>query len=281
MSKKIIIESKNGANNVDKSRQATNKSNLEDDSNSWKEIVSFPDDYAYCTKTIKKGLITFNFQKENGITTKGKIELKKDPNITQILNTIFSRLCVNLNYNGFDSPSEISFKDLKVMANLYLEADPKLQIQFCRNSTRQKVDEDVQAMTLATYVNDSFKTITNGLEVLFDGKIISKSQAKKLKKEELDSRSIDITGTVGKYKVKVFSKYAKVAGSGQSHQANETRNWLKECQKIQDENLLFIAQLDGGEAESHISELRQLVADNKNIFVGNSEQVIDWLNAID
>jgi hypothetical protein len=281
MSKQIIVESKNGAINVDKSRQATNKSNLKDDSDCWREIVSFPDDYAYCTSTVKKGVIVFSFQKVNGVTSLGKTKLKKDTNITQILNTIFSRLCVNLNFNGFDSPSEISFKDLKAMAKLYLEADPKLQIQFCRNSTRQKVDEDVQAKTLATYVNDSFQTIKNGLEVLFDGKIISKAQAKKLKKEELDSRSVDIVGVIKQYQVKIFSKYAKVAGSGQAHQTNETRNWLKEAQKIKDKNLLFVAQLDGGEAESHIPELRKLVANNKNIFVGNSEQVIDWLDAID
>jgi hypothetical protein len=40
MSKVIIVDSKNGAQNIDKSRQATNVSNLNEDCKEWQKIVN-------------------------------------------------------------------------------------------------------------------------------------------------------------------------------------------------------------------------------------------------
>jgi 2-succinyl-5-enolpyruvyl-6-hydroxy-3-cyclohexene-1-carboxylate synthase len=70
-----------------------------------------------------------------------------------------------------------------------------------------------------------------------------------------------------------------VSGSGQSHQTLEAQNWLEEVLSIKEPNLLFVVQMDGPEAETHIQALLKLVNNSDNIFVGNSEQVIDWLNA--
>lgn len=39
MTKKIVIESKNGADNIDKSRRATNISNLNEDKIQWQKIL--------------------------------------------------------------------------------------------------------------------------------------------------------------------------------------------------------------------------------------------------
>jgi 2-succinyl-5-enolpyruvyl-6-hydroxy-3-cyclohexene-1-carboxylate synthase len=64
----------------------------------------------------------------------------------------------------------------------------------------------------------------------------------------------------------------------QTHQAVETQNWLDEAKKMQTEGIVYVAQLDGEEAESHIPQLRELTKENKNIFVGNAEQIIDWLS---
>lgn len=243
MSKQIVVESKNGASNINKSRQATNISNLEEDKIQWKKIA-------------------------NG------------DNKNKMIPTLLSRLEKNFEYYGFPTKDDIKFVDIQKLASVYLNADPWLQINYCRDSTRQSVDEDVQAATLAHYVNNSFKSIKNGAEVIFNGKIVSKKEALQLNKEDLDSRSVDIIGTIDRYQVKVFSKYAKVSGSGQSHQANETKNWLKECTKVDNKNILFVAQLDGGEAERHIPALKEQFSQYPNIFVGNTEQIIDWLNSI-
>lgn len=242
MAKQIIIESMNGASNIDKSRQFTNISNLEEDKKQWQKIVD------------------------------GDMKNKVIP-------TIRSRLEKNFEYYGFSSKEEISFSDIQALASDYLTASPRLQINFCRDSTRQSIDEIVQTATLKRYVNDSFENIANGKEVPFKGKLVSKKEASGLNGKQVKARSVDATGMVGKYHVKVFQKYSKVSGSGQSHQALETQNWLEECKLIESSDILFVAQLDGDEAESHIPALRDIVKSNTNMFVGNTEQVINWLNS--
>jgi len=242
MAKKIIVESKNGADNVDKSRRATNISNLEEDKKEWQKIV--------------------------GGDHKNKV-----------IPTLLSRLEKNYEYYGFGKKEDIDFPAIQKLAKAYIDADAWLQINYCRDSTRQSVDECAQTATLEKYVNDSFVGITNGAEVLFNGSIVSKKVAVGLNKKQIKARSVDAVGEVAGRKVKIFQKYSKVAGSGQSQQTLETQNWLEECFKSKDKSILFVAQLDGGEAESHIPELRTLVNGHANIFVGNSEQVIDWLNS--
>lgn len=241
MSKVVIIESKNGADNIDKSRQATNISNLNEDIKGWQKIV--------------------NGDKKN-----------------KIVPTLLSRLEKNYEYYGFKNKEDINFEAVQKLAKLYLHADPWLQINYCRDSTRQSIDESVQTATLKKYINNTFENIPNGKEVPFNGKIVSKKQAVGLNGKQIKSRSVDAIGEIKNYKIKLFQKYSKVAGSGQSHQTLETQNWLEECSKIKDPGILFIAQLDGGEAESHIPQLRKIIQGYSNIFVGNSEQVIDWIN---
>lgn len=240
MSKKIIIESKNGADNIDKSRRATNISNLDEDKVEWQKIVN--GDYK-----------------------------------NSIIPTLKSRLEKNYEYYGFAKPEDIDFVAVQQLAKKYLDADPWLQINYCRDSTRQSIDEEVQTATLRHFLNGSFVNITNGEEVPFNGSIVSKQKAVGLNGKQINARSIDAVGVINSHKVKIFQKYSKVSGSGQSHQTLETQHWLEEVAKIQDKNILFVAQLDGGEAESHIMELRNLVSNHTNIFVGNSEQVINWL----
>jgi hypothetical protein len=244
MSKVIIVDSKNGAQNIDKSRQATNVSNLNEDCKEWQKIV--------------------NGDQKN-----------------KVVPTIKSRLEKNYEYYGFNNKNDIDFAAVQRLANSYLTADPWLQINYCRDSTRQSIDESVQTATLKKYINDSFEGIPNGKEVPFNGKIVSKKEAVGLNGKQIKARSVDAVGKVGNRNVKVFQKYSKVAGSGQSHQTLETQNWLEECTKIEDTSFIFVAQLDGGEAESHIPELQKQFAKYDNIFVGNSEQIIDWITSLD
>ncbi len=243
MSKQILTPSKNGADNIDKSRQATNLDNLREDIKDWQRIV-------------------------NG-----------DNNNTMI-STLRSRLERNYKYHGFDKKESINFSAIQKLAQCYLTADPWLQINFCRNSTRQSIDESVQTATLAKYINDSFVNIVNGREVPFNGKLVSKKEAVGLNGKQVKARSVDAIGSVNGVDVKIFQKYSREAGSGQTHQTVETQNWLEEVSKIKNNTIRFIAQLDGPEAESHISELRAQVKEYDNIYVGNTEQIIGWLNDV-
>jgi len=280
MSKKIEVPFKNGWECIDWCRQETNKSNLQEDIEIWKLLVSTDDNYPYVSSEIKKGKIIWSFKRLAGSTNGGKIKTKVDPNATQVINTIFSRICSNLFTLGFETEEEIQFSYIKHMADLYLKSPMELQLQFCRNATRQKVDEDVQAKYFEVNVDPSFETIKNGEKVLYKGRIVTKQEANKLNKKQLKSRSIDTIGTIEKYTVGVFQKVSKVAGSGQSQQRLETQSWLEEAMDINDNSWIFVAQLDGPEAESHIPELSEVVKDYKNIFVGNSESCSEFLNAL-
>ena len=73
MSKVILTPTKNGASNIDKSRQATNLSNLKEDCKDWQKIV-------------------FGDEKN------------------KIIPTIKSRLEKNYEYYGFNSKDDINFK---------------------------------------------------------------------------------------------------------------------------------------------------------------------------
>jgi hypothetical protein len=280
MSKIIDVPYKNGWECIDWCRQETNKSNLQEDIKIWKLLVSTDDNYPYVSSTVKKGKIIWSFQQVDGHTKALKIKVKKNSDASQVINTIFSRICSNMFTLGFETEEEIQFSYIKHMANLYLTSPMELQLQFCRNATRQKVDEDVQAKYLEVNVDPSFKTIKNGEKVLYKGKIVTKKEANKLNKKQLKSRSIDTVGTIEKYTVGVFQKVSKVAGSGQSQQRLEAQSWLEEAIDINDPSWIFVAQLDGPEAESHIPELREVVKGYKNIFVGNSESCSKYLNSL-
>jgi hypothetical protein len=243
MSKVIVIKSKNGAENIDLSRQSTNISNLNEDKKEWEKIVA-------------------------------------GDNKNKIIDTLRSRLNKNYEYYGFINKDQIDFAAIQRLAKAYLECDEWLQINYCRDSTRQSLDETVQTSTLNKYVNGIFINIPNGQEVPFNGKLVSKKQAVGLNGKQIKARSVDAIGEVSNRKIKIFQKYSRVSGSGQSHQTLETQNWIEECSKIKDKSIMFVAQLDGGEAESHIDTLRKLFSEHKNIFIGNSEQIIDWLNSI-
>jgi len=57
MSKQIIVESKNGTYNIEKSRQATNESNLIEDREKWKTISQCEEDSTDKNiKSVIKGL---------------------------------------------------------------------------------------------------------------------------------------------------------------------------------------------------------------------------------
>ena len=109
MSVVLITNSRNGAKNIDMSRQETNRSNLREAINLWKEIIEI-DEKEY--KSFK------DFSSENK-------ELER-----LILTTIPSRLTKNHILYGLDSPENISWFHIKKMADEYLNASEWLQINF-------------------------------------------------------------------------------------------------------------------------------------------------------
>ena len=169
------------------------------------------------------------------------------------------------------------------MALIYSSADPWLQINFCKDSTRQSVDEKVQREMLKKAVDLEKWIFKKGKPVryLFEGKILQGRIKKSLKR-----KSIDTIGEHkdGKRKIWIFQKYAKVSGGHQDNVDIETKHFLEDaCKYINNEPFqnYFIAQLDGAFIESKLPELRKIYKNNKNVYAGNSENVIDWIRKIE
>jgi hypothetical protein len=269
MSKQIVLEGKNGTRSILASRQATNQSNLEEDMAIWK-IISDPN------LLIEK---TYNKKQEIVWKCKDKSLNTKTRNaVSKVMNTIFSRIVKNAQHRGFDSIDNIQFKDISYMAQLYLDADSWLQIDYCRDATRQSMDEDVQIDLLRKFLKIEVQKPTNGEYTVANGEI----QNKKDVTEQKFARSVD--AFIPSLSAYGFLKYSGPVGSVTSvHQVGESKSFIEECKqycdKYQDGKIFFV-QVDGGAGEDHLPEMLQMIREHSDrIFAGNSEQVIDWLNA--
>jgi len=254
MTKILVVNSKNGAENIRLSRLATRKSNLIEDKEKWKVLAKNP-----CSELLP--------------ATDEKLKKFEDMGTT-ISNRIFSK---RADYFKIDSINQVTGAMIAQMATLYLESHDLLQIEFCRDPSRQSIDEEVQVATLKHYIPDAtVKKITNGTIILHEGDFTSS----KKKNKEVQARSIDITVNRNQKEFYIFAKYAGVAGGGQSHQAGESQRFVKEAMKYIDKNndgKYFIILMDGEEAERHIPEFNDMLKDYPNMISGNCEDVIDFV----
>lgn len=284
MSKVININelTKNGADNIRKCRQATNESNWKEDSDVWKLIQKINKDDPMVLKSVnKKGEIKFKFLKENGQKKSGESKYKNDSDISDVITTLAKKIANNnaLEYN-ITYEDEVEFWMVLDMLNWLVDAPKNCQKFFCRNASRQSVDEDVQIETLRKFTGLTVDKPTNGEYTVANGKI----QNKKDVKDKEFARSVDVLIPV--LNAYGFLKYSGPVGSVTSvHQVGESISFIKECQKYCDknnDNKKFFVQVDGGAGEDHLPDMLKLIGKYSNrIFAGNSEQVIDWLNALD
>lgn len=272
----IVINGVNGAANIDKSRQETNRSNLKWGRRCWSQIIDmdeseFPD------------YTDIEFEK-TGLDSEEIKYLKYVEK--QIKETIPSRIEKNFIHYGLEDPSSISWKEIKKMAQLYLDADPWLQINYCMDSTRQGVDEKVQRKMLNHFVGggEDFIKAPSGIYV-HDGNIWNKKDLLRHKGQtKLDIKDIDTVGEIGEKRIFLFQKYTKVAGGHQDNVYAESLHVVDDFNKYAnvntDENY-FVAQLDGEFMEEEVIPLLQEVIRHKTrVFAGNSESVIDWLKEL-
>lgn len=250
MSKQIIIEGTNGKINIEASRRATNESNLKEDIEKWKTIVSYREE-----------------------------KFIKDKETINVIKTIRNRLKVNYEFHGLEDEDNISFKDVQRLAQDYLSCPKSIQISFCRNSTRQAIDELVQYETLKHYLKKyEVSNLPSGKYTLRDGDIKSDTS------NVGEARSIDVSIRSSNYEIIAwgFLKYSKVGGSIQTQQATEAFMFLEQaklyCDKHKDNSLFFI-QIDGESGEKHIPMLNDNIESYKNrIIIGNTRKIIDYFN---
>jgi hypothetical protein len=249
MSKQLIIESKSGINNIEKSRRATNISNLIEDKKKWKIISNLED------------------------------EKVSDNDLKNIISTLYSRLKTNYQFHGFTNEDDISFKDIKKLANDYLKCPESIQISLCRNSTRQAIDETVQYETLKKYIkNFEVVNLPSGLYTLKDGNI-SQTVSSVGEARSIDVKIFDLSYN---YIAWGFLKYSRADGSIQTQQSSEAISFLEQakiyCSKHKD-NTIFFIQLDGISGEKHIPYFKEKCKPFEDrILVGNTEDIIDYFN---
>lgn len=272
---KLVIntDSKNGAKNIKASRDSTNLQNLEQDRKIWQRLATLQE------SDIVDGKIKIL----TGYTKKGIPKHKTDADSNKTFDKMKKQIYrMNSIHFGINSESEIELWMIKEKINAILEADDNLiQCDYCRNSTRQSIDELVQMATLKQYIIDAkVSKPTNGTLTLKDSKIIQKPKTKKANK---DPRSIDIVVEKNGVSYYVFAKYAGPVGSVTSKlQTSEAISFLDESKLYVNNNndsSCFIVLIDGYAGELHLEDMRESVETHPRIYAGNCEQVIDWLNA--
>ena len=97
-----------------------------------------------------------------------------------------------------------------------------------------------------------------------------------------------LKGEVNSEKITAYGslKYSEpVGGLTTALQPGEEIDFIKECDKYcanpnnKDNGVIFFVQSDGTAGELAIPKLKEVVDDSERIFVGNSLQVIKWLNS--
>ena len=304
MSIKIIIKSQDAEENVRLSRSATNKSNLEEDSLQWTKILNIDDNIncicldedpgkikTYLQENAKKeDCIVIRPEKETvqatyytySVFKNGNDNYKIDILLSKVLSTISKRIWRknSISY-GLTSPTDVRFWMIKEVVNLYLQADEKIQLFFCRDATRQSVDELVQIETLKKYLSEyKIKKIKTGTKTVSDGEI--KNDLSDVDENQF-ARSLDVEIV---YKNKIFYGFVKysdpIGSSTVVHQSSESKDFLKECIKYvnnnPNDNIRFFALTDGYAARSQLKTSRKIIEKYKNrIFIGKTSDIINWI----
>lgn len=285
MSKKsklvIKTDSKNGAENIKASRDATNQQNLDQDKVHWVAAINL-NDKDFIKKTNNKGECKF----QAVVSTKNN-KTKVNQDLTKILQKMADQIWrMNAIKFGLTSKADVELWMIKQKIQAILDADPDLiQGDYCRNSTRQSIDEEVQMETLIKYLPDvQISKPKNGSLTLANGKIGSKSPGER---EMSTARSIDLTAkTKSGITTYLFCKYAGPVGSVTSVlQVDEANAFLDAaimfCKVNSTDSSKFVALVDGYAGEQHLDLFNKKVKNYPNIFAGNCEQVINWLNDIE
>jgi len=261
MSQQIVIESKNGEHNIMLNRRLAREANRKIDMALFARLITTPMNKFHKPRNADPELVG-----------------RGDKITAQIV-----RLYQDLpEFAGAYEPYMVTPAMISHFASRVVNGDVLLQLQLCREPNRQGLDELVQFAMRQRYLpNWQVENLVPGYLTLSDGDWKYNSAAEIAASENTKARSIDFRMSCENLVVMDFSKFAQISGSGQKHQVNESKYFLTEVRKYVDrhqDDVYFADTLDGGFAETFIQEHRGLVKGYEHrVFVGNTEQVIDWV----
>ena len=262
--KNIMIESTNGEHNIMLNRRLAREENRKIDMELFARLIKTPMNNFHKPRKADKELVG----RGNKITS-------------QIV-----RLYQDLpEFAGAYEESMVTPAMISHFASRVVNGDILLQLQLCREPNRQGLDELVQFEMRHKYLPTwEVENLVPGYLTLANGDWKYNSASEIAASETTKARSIDFRMTKGNIVVMDFSKFAHISGSGQKHQVNESKYFLSEVRRYidkHDDSTYFADTLDGGFAESFIEEHRCLLKGYEHrVFVGNSEQVISWVNSL-
>jgi hypothetical protein len=280
----LIVNSKNGADNIRLNRLAGREENLNVDMEAWKILSVNP-----CSKIYK----IYKLKTLKGGKSKQIVDHSYDDAMS--VGTTITQKIVRLWADIYNVTTEedVTKDMLSTVAKKLLIADKEFQLQNCREPNRQSLDEDVQKATLEKYlIGFNVDKPSNGSMTLVEGNIVPKPKDKKI-----EARSIDFNITLDpsqavvnftnqrpkNFQALVFAKYAAVAGSAQQAQTEECERFIGEAKKYIDKHKdgkYFIVLIDGKWGETHLPHMNELSTGYPNIFAGNCESVIDFINSV-
>ena len=277
--------------------------NYQEDYKNWKYISESLNEanLEHEIKEDKKGVKKnkFSYRKKIGAYKNGNPKFKGNPGVEKMLESLAAKILrVNtIDYN-IEKLEDLKTWMIKDYAKMILSMDPKLQLHFCRDPSRQSFAEIVQISILKgdvsewlsnvelTGLNSNFWEVNKllvGKKIVSDGEIKYPKKSKISKKQT--SRCIDVEVNSEKIIAYGSLKYSEPIGSlTTSLQPGEEKDFIKQCDKYcnnpknLNDGVIFFVQTDGTAAELAIPELREIVENNERIFVGNSFEVVKWLN---
>jgi hypothetical protein len=274
----------NGSEFIRVGRLQKNEQNLIEDKEAWEIIANFSKDDPNVEIIITNDDLKIKVNLHKSLT------LTKDKNsrVEQVAKSIADKIfrMNSLDYK-LNRITDVKLWMIIEMAKEILKLPKKLQIYFCRNSTRQSIDEHLQIEMLKDGVKNKFtvKKLRSGEKTVTNGTITTK--LKNIPSDQ-SSRSIDVELVFKDNSIKKiaygFLKYSGPIGSVTSSlQPGETFSFINECIKYcnnNDDNSYFFVQVDGKAGEREINEMNNHIDSYKNrIFVGNTVDVINWLNS--
>lgn len=297
----IISDSEDCSKNIIDSRNETRISNLEEDSMIWNQISSSTfktiESKNECYEGSNTRFVILRVNAKGEFEARcpeyvedfknGNPKTKNNKELQEVIQTIGKRLWrMNSIYLGLNSPLDITIEMIQNTANQYLQLDQTIQCFFCREPTRQSIDELVQIAYLEKYCECDEVEQLKKEYILLNGIFYNKKDKdlseEDLNEEEIQARSLDARVVKQNEIFYGFCKYSGPTGSVTSSlQKLEVYVFLTEAKNYLDKNqdLHFFAQIDGVAGEEKIPLLKKLISGyEERIFVGNSKQVAAWIS---
>ena len=279
---KIEIISKNGEENILHNRRLKLESNTQTSNRIYKTLATQPMSKIHGNQPQIKSTKSKRSVKDS---TYNEVVQMGD----KLVSTIAEYLAGDIGFENVeqDDKSSVNLENIALLANRIVSGDSLFQKLMAKKPNREKIDEKVQHAVLEKYLPAwKIEKLNEGYLTVHDGEFNINKAGKIAKSKKESAKSIDFLCKKDAYTIYVFSKFAKVAGGVQDHQMKESGWFINQVEtykkKYPDQNVKFVDLLDGAYAETHIEHHRSLVPANlkNDIFVGNCEEVINWIEKL-